>query len=271
MIKYGKVVRRKRQYPKGHSKHKPLSPTMQNAIAKVVRRANPEEVKFATSWNSQSATADTYGVWFNSTITGATNYNLVPTIPQGVSVGERSGNKISVKSMYVDFWVTTANLANNVDLVARLFILQSRNIKDPNEVIAGNVSMATMLDWGQAQGTFTGYTSHLSAPINKDEFNVLMDRKVTIDKTYGYNPALINAYSSSAQGQSQGLIHHFRVKVKTPKLLHYATNTATLPDGFAPFFNCGYCIPSRINADGVDNVVSALSVYWTSTIYYTDA
>lgn len=155
-------------------------------------------------------------------------------------------------------------------MVARLLILQSRNVKDPLEVIAGNVAMNTLLDWGQAQGDFQGYTSHLSAPINKDEFTVLMDRKLTMDKTYGYNPALINAYSSSAQGQSQGLIHHFRVKLKAPKTLHYAQGTSSLPDGYAPFFNAGYAVPSRINADGVDALTTALFVYWTSTLYYTD-
>jgi len=256
--------RRTRRLPK-------VSSPLKLAITKAIRRAAPEEVKFATSWNSQSATADTYGVWFNSNITGATNYNLVPTIPQGVNVGERSGNKISVRSHVVDFWVTCANLANNIDMVARLFVLQSRNIKDPAEVIAGNVDMSTMLDWGQAQGAFLGYTSHLSAPVNKEQFTVLMDRKLTMDKTYGYNPALINAYSSSAQGQSQGLIHHFRIKLKTPKTLHYASGLNNLPDGYAPFFNAGYCVPSRINADGVDNLTTALSIYWTSTIYYTDA
>nr|WAE43150.1 MAG: capsid protein [Cressdnaviricota sp.] len=266
---YGKYTRKQPMGRRKKASTAKVSAPVQTAIVRAVRRANPQEVKFASSWNSQMAINERYGTLFNSGI-GANNNQLLPEIPQGVDVGQRTGDRINPKRLVVDFWVTAANLANNLDFVARLLVLQSRKVKDPLAV--GALNMAALLDYGQGQKGFEGYTSDLSMPINKEEFTVISDRLITMDKTYGFNPAATNSYSSSAQGQSQGLIHHYRVIVKCPKVLHYNGSTTLFPDGFAPFFNCGYAQPSRANGlDTPDTVVTALSVQWSSTLYYTDA
>lgn len=246
-----------------------VSKPVQQAIVKAVKRVNPGELKFASTWNGSMISADVWGVQYNSAMTGGSNVGLLPNIPQGDNNGERNGNRITPRRLVVDFWVTAANLDNNLDFIARLLILQSRNQK--NQTLVTSVPLTTLLDWGQTQGGFVGYTSHLSAPINKDEFQVLMDRKVVIDKTYGQNPSSGNSYTSTAVGQSTNLIHHIRVSLKPPSVLHYANGVATLPEGYAPFFNCGYVQPSRQASDTPDTTISALQVYFTSTLYYTDA
>lgn len=246
-----------------------VSAPVQTAIVRAVRRANPQEVKFASSWNSQMVANAQYGVAFNSFV-AADNNNLIPEIPQGFGVGQRGGDKINPKRLVVDVWVTATNLANNLDFVARLFMLHSRKVKDPT--LVGALNMNTLLDYGQGQKPFEGYTNDLSMPVNKQEFTIISDRLITMDKTYGFNPAVSNGYSSSAQGQSQGLIHHYRVTIKCPKVLHYNGDAAIYPDGFAPFFNCGYAQPSRVNnVDSPDLLITALQVQWSSTLYYTDA
>lgn len=251
-----------------------LSQPVKTAIVRAVRRANPEEVKFATLFNSQMASNNRFGLWFNGSMDNTSCYNLVPEIPQGVNIGQRIGNKISPRKLVIDFWVTAANLSNNLDFVARLLVLQSRKTKDAAAIAAAStVNLGALLDYGQGEKPFEGYTSDLSLPINKEEFTVMMDRKLTLDKTYGYNPAAANVYSSSAQGQSQGIIRHIRVTLKCPATLHYALDANLYPDGWAPFFNAGYVVPARNNAagDSPDTIVTGLSVQWNSTLFYTDA
>lgn len=264
---FGKQQRKKTR--RTTRKVKKVSVPVKNAIVKAVRNNLGTEVKFASTWNGQMLSANEWGILYNSGITAVSNVSLLPEIPIGNQVGQRTGNRINPRRLEVDFWVTAANYSNSLDFVARFLILQSRNLR--NATVVNTVAMNTLLDWGQTQGPFEGYTSHLSAPINKDEFFVLMDRKITMDKTLGVNPAITNAYASSAVGQSPNLIHHFKVVLKTPKVLHYDDGIATLPSGYAPFFNCGYAQPSRNGVDIPDTSITGLSVYFTSTLYYTDA
>jgi len=259
----------KKKAPRRPASNK-VSKPLKTAIARVLRSVHPVETKYVTCWNGQQSSNQQYGVSFNSGIGTGTNYKLIPEIIQGSNVGDRIGDKINPKRLVVDFWVTAANLANNLDFVARLLVLSSRSVKENASI--GSISMNELLDYGQGQKPFDGYTNDLSMPINKQLFTVHSDRLVTMDKTYGFNPAFFNSYSSSAQGQSPNLIHHYRVVIKCPKTLHYDGTLAVYPSGFAPFFNCGYAQPSRSNGlDTPDTTVQALSVQWSSTLWYTDA
>jgi len=248
-----------------------LSAPVKTAISRAVRRANPEEVKSSTLWNGSSSVAQTYGIQFNASVENGTNYALIPPIPQGTQVGQRVGEKISPRRLVCDFWVTATNYMSSVDMIARLFVLESHKIKDPALINSAAVDMDVLLNYGQAQDQFVGYSSQLSAPINKDAFKVHMNKTLKLSKTYGQNPTLTNAYLGAQQGPNANVIHHVRVVVKCPKVLHYETGTDTLPTNWAPFFNAGYSVPAMVNADGVDLGNTRLCVAWSSTLYYTDA
>lgn len=246
-----------------------VSKPVKQAIVRAIRRAKPEEVKFATLWNSSSTVSQAYGVQFNAGIANGTNYALIPPISQGVNVGQRNGNKISPKRLVVDFWLNATNYDSSVDMIARLFILESLNIRDQTQI--NTIDMQSMLDYGQAQGPFEGYTTQLSAPLNRDEFKVYVNKMFKINKTQGQGPTLVNAYTGAVTAPQPNVIQHYRVVLKCPKVLHYSGGANTFPDGWAPFFNCGYCIPASFPTDAPDTTVTRLQVNWTSTLYYTDA
>lgn len=240
---------------------------MKQAITRAIRRARPQEVKFATMWDGQQSVAHRYGVQFNAPIGTGTNYALIPSIPSGSDNGQRNGAKISPKRLVVDFWVNATNYKSSVDLVARLFILESLNIRDTAAI--NTVDMTTLLDHGQTQGSFDGYASDLHGLVNKEQFKVYMDKKFKIQKGYGQGPTTINLFDGGIT--QPNVFHHVRVVLKCPKTLHYRDPAQVLPDGWAPFFNCGYAVPSMVDADGADIINTRLQVSWTSTLFYTDA
>lgn len=247
---------------------KKLTAPVKAAIARVVRKVRPTETKFATLWDGQQSVSTRYGVQFNAGIGTGSNYALIPEIPTGSDPGQRNGNKINPKRLVVDFWINATNYVSSVDMVARLFILECLNVRNTADINTAAVDLSTLLDYGQAQGPFGGYASELHGAVNRDQFKVLMDRKFKIQKTQGQGPCLANGFAGD--GYEPNNFHHYRISLKCPKVLHYRDAGQTLPDGWAPFFNAGYCIPSYTDVDGVDTLNTRLQVSWTSTLYYTD-
>jgi len=249
-----------------------VSKPIKLAIAKAIRAQAPQEVKMITSWNNQFASTDVFGVAFNSYVTTGSNYGLVPPLSLGTAVGTRLGNKVHPKRLTVDFWVNPANLVGSADMIARLFVLESKNIRNGSPTAIAGIGMTEMLNWGQVQGSFNGYTSHLSAPVNKNQFIVHSDRLIKMNKAVGEGPTLTNGYTGSTTAPTQNTLHHYRINLKLPKVFTYADNNDSYPEGYAPFFNAGYCMPiSTAGTDVPDLTVSRLLVSWQTTLYYTDA
>lgn len=264
-----KTVKRSRRATRRRVPGKAMvSMPVKQEIARAVRRVTPE-TKFVSLWNGATTSAQVFGIDFNGGIGTGTNYSLIPPIPQGWNVGERIGNKIAPTRLVVDFWVTATNYVSSCDMVARLFILESLNVRDPTQI--NTIDMDTLLDWGQTQGPFAGFTSSLSGRVNRDEFKVRYDKLLKIDKTAGQGPAVTNGYSGNVPSSTTNMIHHFRVSLKCPPVLHYPVGGSSLPDGWAPFFNAGYCLPSATTADGPDVTASRLRISYTSTLFYKDA
>jgi len=254
---------------KKDSKKPKISGPLKLAIARAVR--TPKEVKFITSWNGQQATSDVYGNFYNAGMNGPTNVAILPQITQSTNVGGRIGNKITPTRLTVDFWVNLANTQSSAEIAAKLVILESKNIRDNAQVTTA--SLATLLDNGQSQGPFVGYPSNLSVGINTDEFKVHMNRILLLSKGAGMGPDFINSFVGDQQTQatpSSG-ITHFQVTLKTPAVLSYQTAGSVWPDGFAPFFNCGYAICANQSPDIPDINIARLQVMFKTTLYYTDA
>lgn len=259
-----RAYRKKAKVPK-------VSAPLKLAIKRAVKAAAPEEVKYITTWNGQTASADVWGINYNSFMTGATNEGIMPAIAQGTGVGQRIGNKINPKRLTVDFWVCPANLTSSVDMIARMVILESKNIRDGAAATA--VGLTEVLNFGQAQGSFNGYTSHLKAPLNTNLFKVHSDKLIKFNKAEGNGPTLSNAYTGNvvAPTSSNNLVH-YRVNIKLPKTFTYKDAGDIFPEGFCPFFNCGYAVPQYINGtDTPDTSILRLCVQWNVTFAYTDA
>lgn len=260
---------RKRTYKKKATTK--VSKPLKLAIQRAVKASAPEEVKYITTWNGQSASADVWGIGYNAFMTGPTNEGIMPAISQGTGVGQRIGNKICPKRLTVDFWVNPANLTSSVDMIARMLILESKNIRDGAAATA--ITLGEVLNFGQTQGSFNGYTSHLKAPINTNLFKVHSDRLIKFNKAQGNGPTLSNAYVGDVVSPtSTNNMAHYRVNIKVPKTFTYKEAADVFPEGFCPFFNCGYAVlPSTNGTDTPDVTILRLQVQWSVTLYYTDA
>lgn len=258
-------VYRKRAAKKSAKVSKPLK----RAIVKAIKSAAPQEVKFTTLWNGSSASPDVYGVPFNAAIGTGTNYAILPTIAQGTGVGQRLGNKINPRRLVVNVWVNPRNFASSADFVARVFCLESKNLKSALDI--NSVSMGTLLDYGQAQGPFDGYPPQLTAGVDRTQFKVYSDRLIKMNKAQGVGPTLTNLYNGVVVSPTQNTIHHYRFTIKCPKTLEYDGAVATSPVGFAPFLNAGYAILAQDAPDTPDITNLRLQVAWSSTLYFTDA
>lgn len=252
------------------SKVAKLSLPVKRAIAKAVKA--PEEVKFITQWNGQTSGLQAHGALYTAGmgfIGGNPNLPLIPPMAQGNDVGQRIGSKIRPIKLVVDFVVNAANIAYSVDLLARLLILESKNIRDTGSI--GSVPMNALLDFGQTQTFFQGRACDIGAPINTDIYKVYMNKVLKINKPAGEGPNLINGYVGNVVSVSPNTVHKFRVVLKCPAVLGYADAGAIFPQGWAPFFNAGYNICPQVNGDAPDTVTTRLQVAFTSTLYYTDA
>lgn len=254
---------------KGAKKSAKVSKPLKQAIVKAIKAAAPQETKFTTIWNGSSSTPDVYGIPFNASIGTGTNYAILPTIAQGAGVGQRLGNKINPKRLVVNVWVNPRNFQSSADFVARVFCLESKNLKSALQI--NSVDMTTLLDYGQAQGAFDGYPLQLTAGVDRSQFKVYSDKLIKMNKAQGVGPTLTNLYNGDVVAPTTNTIHHYRFTIKCPKVLEYDGALATSPVGFAPFLNAGYAILAQDSPDVPDLTLLRLQVAWSSTLYFTDA
>lgn len=178
---------------------------------------------------------------FNSTISAASEcYRLLPDVTEGTDGHERIGDRIKPKYLIVKgklhYAESMAGSYINPSTV-RLMILSQRNLKVSSQ-LSTNVDIGHLLkdnigtDVGRA---YSGSAFDNLAPINKDLFQVHMDRKVKmraqIEKQLGN--------SNTVLGYATQKTYTFSVKIKCPSTLYFDDGNANCANNFAPFFCLG--------------------------------
>lgn len=242
---------------------KPMVSAVRQIAKSVVRRET--ETKMCSTALSQL---------FNGVISGASEcYPLVPPIVQGTDDYQRIGDRIKPKYLYVKGYVQyetgSYTQAYLPAVTCRAMILTQKNIRatsdvssrvDTNHLLKDNVST------GVGRSYVGGPTDNLS-PINKEAFNVLMDKRIK------FNWANNHSYDTgglAVPGWSSGndRTKYFTARIKCPATLTYDTNTGNTPNNFAPFFCFG-----AVCDDGSApwTATTPFKVVFLSTLYYEDA
>jgi len=178
---------------------------------------------------------------FNSTITSASEcYRILPDVTEGTDGHQRIGDKITPRYLIVKGKLHySQSVAGNYinPSTARLFILTQRDIKLSTDV-SSRVDIDHLLkdNIGTDVGRrYNGGPFDNLAPVNKDQFKVLMDRKVKlraqIEKQLGDNNTVI--------GYASQKTYTFYCKIKCPATLYFGDGSGNTPNNFAPFFCMG--------------------------------
>jgi len=267
-----------------------LSKPMRNAIVKVFHQ-NVED-KYAAVYPGAGGAINPGAPWSGNpgapifetpnivnTVALSTLYPCIPPIVQGSGTFQRIGDKISPKTLVMKFQMTVNPAVVPVeDLVARLFVLTDKSIKDTNNLITTVVQPGTPLDtqlFDNGDGTYVGFTGtprDLLQKVNRARYTVHHDRMIRITKGQGDLGYIANVYQGNMTFASSAMSHEFTLRVPLPKTLNYAQGNFNYPSNAAPFWCVGFVQPS---GDGSAAQLVALNqhllVNYTSHFEYEDA
>lgn len=238
-------------------------------IAKAVRRIAKRAVASATEVKHSGLQVVNAG--FNSTISGANEcYNVLPPIAEGTAGNERSGDRVRPKYLVVKghlmYDTEVAGAGSYIPpSTVRLLVLTQNNIKcandlsrvDTNRLLKDNVGT----DAGRA---YTATMFDNLAPINKDLFKVIADKKIKmkaiIAKELGNNNTVTWADTNRT--------YSFSIKIKCPAQLKFDDDNGNYANNFAPFL----CMGSVLDDNSAPWTASTpYRLTALSELYFTDA
>jgi len=237
-----------------------LSKPIARAVKKIVGRT--EEVKHVGQNVVNAA--------FNQTISSTGElYPVMPAITEGTDGHQRIGDKIRGKYLIVkghvqyDRSITDEYMPPNT---IRLMILTQRNIKAPAQISTlGDYSHLLKDNVGTDVGRpYGGNMFDNLAPLNKDVFTVLMDKKVK------FREHIVAGLGITGFAQTQGTQRTFTFtkKIKVPATLHFDDVNGDSPNNFAPFFCMGGVSDDNSGAISVNTPYRCTI---QSELYFTDA
>lgn len=264
-LRSGRGVRKNYRAMAGlKSRSKPkLAPRVRKAVARVAKAVmkKSEETKHSGLQVVNAA--------FNSTISGANEcYNCLPPIAEGTAGNERLGDRVKPKYLIVKghLMYDTGMAGDYIPpSTVRLMILTQNNIKCANDLSRVDTNRLLKDNVGTDAGR--AYTSTIFdnlAPINRDLFKVLCDKKIKmraqIEKQLGDNNTVL--------GYATQKTYSFSVRIKCPSQLKFDDDNGNYANNFAPFICMG-----AVNDD--DSAAFSVSTPYRlsvlSEIYYTDS
>lgn len=244
-----------------------LAPRAAKAVTKVVKRvlARTDEVKLVGQQVIDSA--------FNSSVSSAGEcYPILPAVGEGTAGNQRVGNKIKPRYLIVKGHLQydhafQGNFAP--PSTVRVMILTQKNIKVSSDV-QSRADVAHLLkdNIGTDVGRpYSGSIFDNLAPINKEVFNVLMDRK------FKMLPQLYTGLGNSTDTNTKTLsgtqrTYTFYKKIKCPATLVFDDVNSPNANNFAPFVCMG-----AVTDDGSGPFSLSTPYHLTvqSELYFTDA
>lgn len=207
---------------------------------------------------------------FNSQISGASEcYNILPAVAEGTAGHNRLGDRIRPKYMIVKGKLMYDTALAGTYLppsTVRVMILTQKNLRvgsqvstlvDTDHLLKDNIGT----DVARA---YTGTNFDNLAPINKDLFNVLMDRKfkmrAQIEKQLGDNNTVL--------GYATQTTITFSKKIKCPAQLCFDDGNGNQANNFAPFVCLGSVVDDN---SGPWTASSPYRLVVQSELYFTDA
>lgn len=194
-------------------------------------------------------------------------YPIVPAVQQGDDDYQRTGDRIRPQWITVRGKIMLSREFTTTQwvppLTARVMILNQRDLKT-NSQVSTRADYAHILkdniNVGVARPYSGGNYDNL-APINRDKFKVIMDRKFR----FAWDDQL-NLAGQAAAGTNKAF--YFTVRVKCPKTLYFDDVNGPNPTNFAPFLCVGAVADDN---SGAFTVATPLRVTAQSILYFKDA
>lgn len=192
----------------------------------------------------------------NSAIGAGDAIAICPEISQGTSAQERVGDRVTPKYLSVRGVVSLVRQQPDAkQLYVRVMCLAQKNIKVGSSV-TGVIDAAHLLRPGIPGGDqiqYTGTTSNITDPVNKDLFRVYYDR------TFKLSPASDQTLTGDLLQSSFKWAYKFK---QLPSSLTFDDGNGDYPNNFAPFYVIGYAYADGTNPDvGTLRIVSTTSSY----------
>lgn len=241
-----------------------LAPRVRKAVAKVAKAVLSKNVE------TKHVGQNVINAAFNQTISSASEmYRVLPDVTEGTAGHQRDGDKIRPKYLIVKGHIQIDDSYKDTYLpptTLRVMILTQRNIKssadlsraDYAHLLKDNVGTDVARPYGG--GIFDNL-----APINKDLFTVLMDRKF---KMREHMAAALGTTGVPISVQGTQRTISFVKKIKCPSTLHFDDGNGNTPNNFAPFFCMGAVSDDNSGAISLSTPYRATVL---SELYFTDA
>lgn len=251
------------------SRKKPRQLVTKPMLYRAIRRN--EEVKVAI--NAYPITT------FNSAIASSGDaIILLPPISRGTDQNQRIGSKIKPVKMIIRGFVTYNTLngtAYQVEahmLGARLFVYSNKT----TAAASNSIYDYTLLDNGGSGAAFSGAAIDFHAPHNKDTFKFYADKRMIINKPYGWTDQIAGGGTGSSTNSitsyNSSMYHPFTVVLKAKdmpaNLIFDEAESSTFPVNFNPLMSLGYC---HILNTAPDTTVQLLAMQFVAELHYTDA
>lgn len=203
------------------------------------------EDKYCTTYQSTYPIAQQ----FNQGITAMTDFKeLLPIVFQGSKMNQRVGNKLSPKSLVVNFTITATGFpfGNSSDLLwARLFVLTHKSYKDYTSLFAQGTPNSLLMVDGENFTQANGYSNDENWRVNRRQWTVIKDKVFKVARGFGTLPQAGNAVAWSGDSiyVAPSTTHRFTVRIPCPKELLYKDATTNTCSNFAPIFGLTYNMP----------------------------
>lgn len=253
-------IRRKRSY----AKKSKISAPVKSYVNRVIHRNS--ETKFSS--NQYGLTA------FNSGI--STNADLITVLPQifvGTGQNDRISNKIRPVRLEITGYIAyyTDAITGNNDarmLGARLFCFQDKTTRS----YANSIYNYNLLNLGGSSNNFTGTALNYVSPHNSEQFTFYADRKMVIQKPWGYTNNTTPSSTNAITGMDRSMFRPFKIVLTQkhlPAVIQYdQVDSLGYPVNFAPYMALGY---ADLMNKTPDTTSTQLVMEFNSTLYYKDS
>lgn len=155
--------------------------------------------------------------------TATINTQILNVIPQGTGVAARIGDKVTLSSIQLDYWITAvggiANPAGSPNNLVRFLVAWFPGV---GETIATDVDIRNVLEANNAQAFYRR--------------NGQVNYKVLHDKTYELEYALIGQVTPATIGPLAGSSHHHRCIIPLKKKATYSDAAGTVEKGTLVYY-----------------------------------
>ena len=245
-----------------------LGKPMKRAIKSLINGTQETKYRAQTLHNASGSSVLTEFTGFTSGITGTGEiYSLIPALNEGTGSWQRDGVVVFPKKLRVHLnIVSTANNLKNADYMVYAFFLECPQVKDFANSSA--IPITSLMDDGNGSHTsFDGTSATSLYTVNRQSFRVIR----VIKKRIIYNVPQVVSSQTQSVAQDPSINHHsVSLDIPLPKKFVYATEAASWPNNYAPFFCLGF-IDNSWYGDHAPGLTESVQVEGRSELWFKDS